>query len=242
MFPSGSSCDSMNFGGFQKTSLIDYPGTISCVLFLSGCNLVCPYCHNPELVRGDGPVPDFLNEAWVMDFLKTRIGLLDGVVITGGEPTLSKGIFSFSEKVKELGFKIKLDTNGTHPEVIRDLMKKNLIDYCAMDIKTDPMAYSPVFSRKPVADRIIKSIEVLMRSDVPYEFRTTCVKPLFDEEVLKAVLTRIRGARRYVLQQFHFTKLLNPSFFESGNCGFSDEEFQGFQTMASQHVQECTVR
>ena len=111
-----------------------------------------------------------------------------------------------------------------------------------MDIKTDPLAYSPVFSRKPVSDRIVDSIEVIMGSGVPYEFRTTCVKPLFDEEILKVVLKRIQGARRYVLQRFHATKLLNPSFFESGKCGFSDEEFQGFQEMASQYVQECIVR
>lgn len=232
----------MVIGGFQKTSLIDYPGTISCVIFLSGCNLVCPYCHNPELVRGDGPVPDFLKEGWVIDFLKQRIGLLDGVVITGGEPTLSNDLFTLCQKIKELGFKVKLDTNGTNPDVVRQLIEKQLVDYFAMDIKTDPLAYSPVFSRKPVSDRIIASIEVLMGSDIPYEFRTTCVKPLFDEVILKAMLTRIEGARRYVLQRFHPTKILDPSFFGPGKCGFSEDQFQGFQEMATPHVQECLVR
>jgi pyruvate formate lyase activating enzyme len=232
----------MIFGGFQKTSLIDYPGTISCVIFLPGCNLACPYCHNPELVRGEGLFPSFLTEEWVIDFLKKRIGLLDGVVITGGEPTLSREIFSLCKKVKDLGFKVKLDTNGTNPDVIRQLIEKQLVDYFAMDIKTDPLFYSPVFSRTPVSDHILASIKVLMDSNIPYEFRTTCVKPLFDEDILKAVLQQIQGARRYVLQRFHFTKILNPSFFEDRNSGFTEDEFQGFQEMASQYVQECTVR
>ncbi len=232
----------MIFGGFQKTSLIDYPGTVSCVIFLSGCNLTCPYCHNPELVKGEGPFPSFLTEEWVIDFLKKRIGLLDGVVITGGEPTLSQGISSLCQKVKELGFKVKLDTNGTNPEIIRQLIEKQLVDYLAMDIKTDPISYSPVFSRTLVSDRIQASIKFLMDSSVPYEFRTTCVKPLFDEAILKAVLQQIQGARQYALQRFHFTKILNSSFFADQNCGFSEDEFQTFQEISSRYVQECIVR
>ncbi len=232
----------MIFGGFQKTSLIDYPGKVSCVIFLSGCNLTCPYCHNPELAKGEGPFPSFLTEAWVIDFLKKRIGLLDGVVITGGEPTLSRDIFPLCQKVKEMGFKVKLDTNGTNPDVILQLIEKQLVDYLAMDIKTDPNAYSPVFSKTPVSGRILTNIKVLMDSSVPYEFRTTCVKPLFDEAILKAVLQQIQGARRYALQRFHFTKILNPSFFENQNCGFSEDELQTFREIASQYVQECIVR
>lgn len=232
----------MIFGGFQKTSLIDYPGKVSCVIFLSGCNLTCPYCHNPELVKGEGPFPSFLTEAWVIDFLKKRIGLLDGVVITGGEPTLSRDILPLCKKVKELGFKVKLDTNGTNPEIIRQLIEKQLVDYLAMDIKTDPIAYSPVFSRTPVSDRILTSIKVLMDSSIPYEFRTTCVKPLFDEGILKAVLQQIQGARQYALQRFHFIKILKPSFFENQNCGFSEDELQTFREIASRYVQECIVR
>jgi pyruvate formate lyase activating enzyme len=232
----------MIFGGFQKTSLIDYPGTVSCVIFLAGCNLACPYCHNPELVRGEGPFPSFLHQEWVIDFLKKRVGLLDGVVITGGEPTLSRDLFSLCSKVKELGFKVKLDTNGTSPDVIRQLIEGQVVDYLAMDIKTDPLSYSPVFSRALVSDRILESIRILMDSGLPYEFRTTCVKPLFDEDILKAMLQQIKGARQYTLQRFHFTKILNPSFFENRNCGFTENEFQTFQMIASQYVQECIVR
>ena len=230
------------FGGFQKTSLIDYPGTISCVIFLCGCNLTCPYCHNPELVRPDAPPPAFLTESWIMDFLGQRVGLLDGVVITGGEPTLSKGLLPLCRKIKQLGFNLKVDTNGTNPGVIHDLLEQDLVDYLAMDIKTDPMAYSPVFSLQPVADRIAASIGMIMDSEVLYEFRTTCVKPLFDADVLEAILARIQGARRFVLQQFQAVKLLNPGFFKNQDCRFSESELGAFQQVASERVRECLVR
>jgi pyruvate formate lyase activating enzyme len=232
----------MIFGGFQKTSLIDFPGTISCVIFISGCNLTCPYCHNPELVRGDTAPPSYLNEAWVIHFLQKRIGLLEGVVITGGEPTLNREIFSLCKKIKDLGFKVKLDTNGTNPDVIKQLVEKQYVDFFAMDIKTDPGSYASVFSHLSVSDQILTSIEMIMSSGVPYEFRTTCVKSLFDEKILKSVLRHIQGAERYVLQRFHFTKLLKPSYFEKEQCYFSDDAFQEFQEIASSVVQECLIR
>ena len=230
------------FGGFQKTSLIDYPGTVSCVIFLSGCNLTCPYCHNPELVRRDAPLPAFLTKPWIMDFLAQRAGLLDGVVITGGEPTLSKELLPLCRDIKKRGFKVKVDTNGTNPHVVQDLLEQGLADYLAMDIKTGPQAYAPVFSPKPVADRIMASIDMIMRAAIPYEFRTTCVKPLFDADKLQAILNVIPGARRFVLQQFHAAKLLNPAFFENRECRFSDHELRAFQKTASGHVEECLVR
>ncbi|MFO7558047.1 MAG: anaerobic ribonucleoside-triphosphate reductase activating protein [Desulfobacterales bacterium] len=232
----------MIFGGLQKTSLIDYPGKISCILFLSGCNLACPYCHNPGLVRGDQPAPPFLNKNWILDFLKERNHFLEGVVITGGEPTLNREIFSLCEDIKSLGYKIKLDTNGTRPEIVNNLVLKKLIDFIAMDIKTSPFSYSPVFSKTPVSEQILSSIRIIMDSGLPYEFRTTCVKPIIDENAIKAIAEQIQGAGRYVLQRFRSKTVLNPSFFKNKECAFTKSELEKLKTAASPYVRQCIVR
>ena len=138
----------MRIGGLQKNSLIDYPGKVSCVLFLSGCNFDCPYCHNPDLVRGSLSCHPFLDEKAVYEFLKRRKRFLDGVVISGGEPTLNKNLFRLCEKIKQIGYPLKLDTNGSQPQVIKRLINEGLVDYIAMDIKTDPLHYSPYNSKR----------------------------------------------------------------------------------------------
>ncbi|MBW1898628.1 MAG: anaerobic ribonucleoside-triphosphate reductase activating protein [Deltaproteobacteria bacterium] len=232
----------MIFGGFQKTSLIDYPGKISCIIFLSGCNLTCPYCHNPGLARGDQPPPPFLNKNWILDFLKERTGFLEGVVITGGEPTLNREIFSLCGDIKSLGYKVKLDTNGTRPEVVRNLAREKLIDFIAMDIKTSPPAYSPVLSKEPISEQIFSSIRIVMDSGLPYEFRTTCVRPIIDENVIKEVAEQIRGAGSYVLQRFQSRKILNPSFFKNKECAFTENELEKLKAAASPYVRKCIVR
>ncbi|MBW1769313.1 MAG: anaerobic ribonucleoside-triphosphate reductase activating protein, partial [Deltaproteobacteria bacterium] len=132
----------MLFGGLQKSSLIDYPGKLSCVLFLSGCNFDCPYCHNPGLVKGRFSDHAQFEEKTVYDFLEKRRGFLDGVVVSGGEPTLQKDLVSLCEKLKEMGYPVKLDTNGSRPQVLRSLIDEGLVDYIAMDIKTDLLRYS----------------------------------------------------------------------------------------------------
>jgi len=232
----------MIFGGFQKTSLIDYPGKISCTLFLSGCNLNCPYCHNPGLVRGDQPTPSFLNKNWIFSFLKERTGFLEGVVISGGEPTINREIFSLCEDIKSIGYKIKLDTNGTRPDVVRNLVQQKLVDFIAMDIKTSPWSYSPVFSKEPVSEYIVSSIRIIMESDLPYEFRTTCVRPIIDENEIKEVSKQIQGARRYVLQRFQSKTILNPDFFQNRERAFSDNELEKLKAAASPYVHQCIVR
>jgi pyruvate formate lyase activating enzyme len=232
----------MIFGGFQKTSLIDYPGKISCIIFLSGCNLTCPYCHNPGLARGDQKIPPFLNKNWIFSFLKERTKFLEGVVITGGEPTLNEEIFSLCEDIKALGYQIKLDTNGTRPDVVGNLVQKKLVDFIAMDIKTSPFSYSPVFSKKPVSEHILSSIRIVMDSNLPYEFRTTCVRPIIDENEIKTISKQIQGARQYVLQRFQTETMLNPSFFQNKESAFSENEMEKLKAVVSSYVNQCIIR
>ena len=162
----------VSLGGLQKSSLIDFPGKVSCVLFFSGCNFDCPYCHNPDLVNGSGEPASF-DEKSVHGFLEKRKGLLDGVVISGGEPTLQSDLVSLCEKVKRMGYSVKLDTNGSRPQALKRLIKDGLLDYIAMDIKTDPACYSPFTRGETHPDDIFSSIGIIMDSGLAYEFRTT---------------------------------------------------------------------
>ncbi len=230
----------MIFGGLQKNSLIDYPGKISCVLFLSGCNFDCPYCHNPDLARD---CPHFLKENNVYDFLEKRRGFLDGVVISGGEPTLQKDLVLLCKKVKKMGYPVKMDTNGSHPTVIKDLIDKGLVDYLAMDIKTDPFCYSPLIKKDCDPRLLISSISIIMESGLPYEFRTTCVKPLVDEGAVESICHLINGAKLYVLQKFHNADVLHPEFFQENNeFKYDSKELMHLKSVAEPWVQKCIVR
>jgi len=232
----------MVFGGLQKSSLIDYPGKISCVLFLSGCNFDCPYCHNPELVKGHSFQPSFLDEKAVYSFLQERTDLLDGVVISGGEPTLHKDLSSICKKIKRMGYPIKLDTNGSRPEVIKRLIGQGLIDYVAMDIKTDPFCYSPQIVKNHNPEHILASIEIIMESSLPYEFRTTCAKPIVDRHVIVRIAKTIKSARLYVLQRFHKNKILHPEFFRKIEPSYREEELYYLKSVAGQWVKNCIIR
>ena len=170
----------MVFGGLQKNSFIDYPGRISCVLFVSGCNFDCPYCHNPGLVKGGPMASPSLNGEAVFEFLERRKRFLDGVVISGGEPTLQKGLVCLCEKIKKMGYPVKLDTNGSRPKTVKKLVDEGLVDYIAMDIKTDPLHYPRSIKKDSDPDSILSSIQIIMNSALPYEFRTTCVKPIVE--------------------------------------------------------------
>jgi len=233
----------LKIGGFQKNSLIDYPGKISCVIFLSGCNFICPYCHNPLLLKENGFSIDANN---IYDFLKSRKGLIDAAVISGGEPTLQKELLSFCEKIKEIGYLVKLDTNGSHPTVIRDLINKGLIDYIAMDIKTDPldtMRYSSLIREDCSSEHILESIRVIMESAVPYEFRTTCVKPFINENTVETITRNvIHGAKRYILQEFHHAEILNPLFFKDEEDFYSFDKLKAFKAIADKSVHKCIIR
>ena len=150
----------MNFGGIQKNSFIDYPGKLSCVIFLSGCNFNCPYCHNPSLVKGSAECPASLRGDGLYGFLESRRDFLDGVVISGGEPTLQKNLVKLCETIKGLGYSVKLDTNGSRPGDLKHLIDSGLVDYIAMDIKTDPENYNPLIGENCDPTDLLSSINI----------------------------------------------------------------------------------
>ncbi len=234
----------MIFGGLQKHSLIDYPGKISCVLFVSGCNFDCPYCHNPDLVQGCGQDEQgaALTEEEAYRFLEERRGFLEGVVISGGEPTLRDELPSVCRKIKDLGFPVKLDTNGSRPRVLRRLIREELVDYIAMDIKTDPERYGSLIARGVHPDVIRSSIRIIMESSIPNEFRTTCVKPMVDPDTIDNISHLIDGAKCYALQKFSNVRVLHPEFFEKTPRACDMDELTHMQSIASNRVQRCFIR
>ncbi len=232
----------MLLGGLQKYSLIDFPGKISCVLFVSGCNFDCPYCHNPDLVRGKRLCFPPLDESVVYAFLERRKGLLDGVVISGGEPTLAEDLAPLCEKIKGMGYPVKLDTNGSRPRVIKHLINGDMVDYIAMDIKTAPSQYARFVKKDYDSNDICASIQIIMASSVPHEFRTTCVKPFVDRHIIEDVAKTISGANRYVLQRFNNTRILHPEFFKEAEPGYGMNELMFFKSIAEPWVKECMVR
>ena len=230
----------MVIGGLQKSSLIDYPGKISCVLFLSGCNFVCPYCHNPDLARGC--LAANISENSIYDFLESHREFLDGVVISGGEPTIHKDLIQLCRKTKQMGYPVKIDTNGSQPRVVQTLIDEGLVDYIAMDIKTDPARYFALIQKKCSQENIIASIRIIMESKIDYEFRTTCIKPFIDADVIKSISSLISGAKLYALQKFRNTGVLQPEFFHGNECGYSDNELMHLKSIAKPWVKRCIVR
>ena len=232
----------MIFGGIQKTSLIDFPGTIACVLFTPGCNFTCPYCHNGALAENRMDLLSPLPEEEALQFLESRGGFLEGVVITGGEPTLHGDLGDFCEKVKGLGYRIKLDTNGSNPAMLRDLFSRGLVDYVAMDVKTDPGGYAPHLCSWNVAGALTESIQRIRSSGLPHEFRTTCLAPFVTEGVVTRIATLLSGADLYILQKFKRGDVLDPAYIDHHAAPASDEEMARFQTIAAPYVKRCTVR
>lgn len=232
----------MNIGGYIKSSLIDFPGTISCVVFTQGCNFHCPYCHNPDLVPMNRRKDELVSSESIFSFLERRKGLLDGVVITGGEPTLQKGLIDFLRRVKAMGFRVKLDTNGSRPQVLRVLFAENLVDYVAMDVKTSPDLYAPVLWDRVAPEVLKESIGIIMGSSIKYEFRTTCVRPFTDERTIAEIVSCIEGAARYVLQPFKANRTLDPAFFSGENPATEQITLQEFKRLADAFVRECVIR
>jgi pyruvate formate lyase activating enzyme len=230
----------MLFAGLQKNSLIDYPGKVSCVLFVTGCNLACPFCHNPELALGR--YPQRITGEEFLQFIEPRRSLLDAVVISGGEPTLNPDVADMCQKLHDMGLAVKLDTNGGRPEVLAHLISHGLVDYIAMDIKTSLDNYAPVLTSEEIGRCLERSIALIMQAQVDYEFRTTCVRPFVDDEHIGAIAHAIQGARRYVLQAFRPSVLLRPSFFTTDHPGFSSSSMQRLRQLAEPYVAECLVR
>ena len=191
----------MIFGGFQKLTLLDYPGKVSCTIFTKGCNFRCPFCHNALLVEGKDS--DNFTDSEVLEYLKKRQGILEGVCISGGEPLMQPEIEEFIRKVKELGYCVKLDTNGSYPEKLKLLVSAGLVDYVAMDVKNSFEKYGETAGVPELRlDKIKESINFLLEGNVDYEFRTTVAKGLHTVGDIKALTQHIVGAKKYFLQNF----------------------------------------
>lgn len=192
----------MNFYGFQKMTLLDYPGKVACTLFTGGCNLRCPFCHNASLVLKPD-ASEVYEESYILEYLGKRRGLLDGVCITGGEPLLNRDLKDFIKKVKELGYSVKLDTNGSFPDRLAELVSDGLIDYVAMDVKNCKEKYALTVGIKNFdIKNIEKTVEFLLKNTVDYEFRTTVVKQFHEPQDIERLAQWIAGAKRYFLQGF----------------------------------------
>ncbi len=190
----------MNISGFQKLTLLDFPGHTACTLFTPGCNMRCPFCHNTPLVTGTAE--EHYDEEEIFSYLKKRQGLLDGVAVTGGEPLLQKDIIPFIKRIKELGFAVKLDTNGSEPEKLRELIDGKLVDFIAMDIKNSKEKYSLTSGCEVDYSKILKSIELIKSSLIPHEFRTTVVRELHEREDIEKIARLLGRNEKYYLQQF----------------------------------------
>ena len=207
----------MLIGGFQKLTLIDYPGKVATTVFTVGCNFRCPFCHNPELVIPERELVKQFKpiEKEFFTFLGKRKGKLDGVCITGGEPTLYPDLPEFIRRIKAMGFLVKLDSNGTNPKMLRKLFKEKLVDFTAMDIKNRPEKYAETTGTDAVdMDTIRESIALIRKSGMPYEFRTTVVPGLHEEKDFDGVVDLIDGATSYYLQEFRDFHILSPELRE----------------------------
>ena len=191
----------MRIGGLQKVTLLDYPGKVACTVFLPGCNLRCPFCHNPALVLPDRET-DSLSTEELLAFLETRRGKLDGVCVTGGEPTLYEDLPALLRQIRGLGFAVKLDTNGTNPAMLKALLQERVLDYVAMDIKNSPSRYAETCGGIDCLSRVRESAALLMDGTVDYEFRTTVCAPLHTPRDMEELGRWLKGARRYFLQPF----------------------------------------
>lgn len=212
----------MKLGGYQKLTLIDYPGKIATTVFTVGCSFRCPFCHNPELIVRTQNVASVQNdlEREFFDFLKKRQGKIEGVCITGGEPTIQKDLFDFIKKIKKLGFFVKLDTNGTRPDVLRKAIAEKLVDFIAMDIKNQPKKYLKTAGVETqlnasklnafILDRIKLSVDLIKNSGIDYEFRTTAVPGIHTEKDFEKIAEGIKGAKAYYLQEYREIKILDP--------------------------------
>lgn len=228
----------MRICGLQKLAMVDYPGKLAATVFTGGCNLRCPFCHNALLVTRLDESPSLSGEE-VLAFLATRRGLLDGVVLSGGEPLLQPGAADFLEKVRAMEFAIKVDTNGCYPSALRDILARGLADYVAMDIKNSPARYGetagvPAFDLKPVEE----SIRLLRESGVEHEFRTTLVRELHTEADIRAIGRWLAGEKRYVLQNF----VDSGNLIAGGFHGFTPEELQRFAEIASPFFETVSIR
>ena len=226
----------MKISGLQKLTLLDYPGKMACTIFTYGCNFRCPFCHNAMLVTEENS--DNISEDEFFAFLKKRQGILDGVCISGGEPTLQKDLAEFIGKIKAFGYAVKLDTNGSQPEVLRNLIAENLLDYVAMDIKNSPAKYSLTCGREVDMVPIKESVSIIKESGIDHEFRTTTVRELHTAEDILSLSEWIKGAKRYFLQSFKDS----GDLIASGFSAYSDGEMKELLSLVLPNVPNAQIR
>jgi len=227
----------MDIKGIQKTSLIDFPEKIASVIFVGGCNFRCHYCHNPELIENN---LENINENELLEYVDKRKKYVDALVITGGEPTLQKDLIDFIKKVKEIGLSVKLDTNGSKPEVIKELIEKKLIDYIAMDVKAPFGKYYEIVQNKIDIEKIKESIKIIKGSGIDYEFRTTLLPKLLSKEDIKEICNDIGKSKKYCLQQFRNNKTLNKNYREESS--YSKEDILEIKEEIKNNFERCEVR
>jgi pyruvate formate lyase activating enzyme len=228
----------MNIQGLQKLTLLDYPGKMACTIFTGGCNLRCPFCHNASSVLNPSADGEFSVEE-IMQFLKKRQGVLDGVAITGGEPLMQKDIAEFIDGIKALGYSVKLDTNGTYPDKLKDLIDRRLIDYVAMDIKASPAGYPPAVGIGGYdISKITQSVNLLLEGRVDYEFRTTVVREFHSIFDMNALGEFIKGAKRHYLQAFRDSGEL----IGFGLSEVPKKEMEEMRKIMLGYVEKCELR
>lgn len=226
----------MNISGFQKLTLLDFPGHTACTVFTLGCNMRCPFCHNTPLVKGTAE--ERYSEEEIFSFLRKRQGLLDGVAITGGEPLLQKDIIPFIKKIKEMGYAVKLDTNGSLPDVLSELIGENLLDYIAVDIKNSEEKYFITCAADIDFNDIKRSVDIIKSSDIAHEFRTTVTKELHTPEDIISVAKFLGKTEKYYLQQFKDS----GDILCEGMSAHSDEVLKNMAKAASGYVLLCETR
>jgi pyruvate formate lyase activating enzyme len=228
----------MKIGGIQKTSLLDYPDTISAIIWTIGCNFRCPFCYNKDLVFGKVAT---ISEEEVLSFLEKRKGMLEGLVISGGEPLLQDDIVSFTEKVKKMGYLVKIDTNGMYPEMLKKLIDKKLVDYIAMDLKAPKNKYENLSGVKTDIKKIENSIEIIRNSSINYEFKTTFAPDLLTREDIVEIAKWLKGSKRFYLQQFNNEANLISSKLQNSKPYSKDELIDTLKDIKP-YFEYCDVR
>jgi pyruvate formate lyase activating enzyme len=229
----------LRIGALQKTTLLDFPGRVSAIVFTQGCNFRCPYCHNPALVSPAPGAPP-VDQDDALAFLDKRKRLLQGVVITGGEPTLQQGLADFCAALKSMGYAVKLDTNGSRPDVLNNLLRSRLLDYVAMDVKASPRKYPETLGDP--GDSVAESMDVLNKSSIEHEFRIPCVAPFIDPDILREILAFIiQGRVSVFLQQARLERVLDPDFFTDKGRALTREEIEGLKKQADSRGL-CAIR
>ena len=226
----------MLISGIQKLTLLDFPGKTACTIFCYGCNFLCPFCHNALLVTEKAE--SFTDEEEIFSFLRKRQGILDGVCVTGGEPTLQKDLKSFLKRIKDMGFAVKLDTNGYKPDLLKEIIDEGLCDYVAMDIKNTPEKYALTVGKTIDTEKILQSISILKEGKIPCEFRTTVVKDFHREEDITEIAELLRGDIPFFLQQFKDSGML----ISDGLSPYSKDEMVSLTEKAREILPQTKLR